>query len=105
MDISIDIIRELCNNRAMIWTGHIIRRLRERVITMDDVRNCLMTGDIIEQYPGDYPYPSCLISGKTVSGKALHIVAGIGQGRLWCITAYFPSEEKWNAGDVRRKER
>lgn len=39
-------------------------------------KNGIATGEIIEDYPEDYPNPSCLIFGYNVNGRILHIVAG-----------------------------
>jgi hypothetical protein len=38
-------------------------RLRERGIKRADVINCIQSGEIIEQYLDDMPFPSCLILG------------------------------------------
>jgi hypothetical protein len=54
-----------------------------------------MTGEIIEQYPNDYPYPSCLILGNKNTATPLHTVISCNGEKLWIITAYFPSSEKW----------
>lgn len=39
-------------------------------------KNGIATGEIIEDYPDDFPNPSCLIFGYNVNGQILHIVAG-----------------------------
>ena len=103
--ISIDNIRALCSARSIYWTDHILKRLRERGIRRDDIKNCIMTGKVIEEYTDDYPFPSCLILGYTADSKPLHIVVGVGDGLIWIITAYYPNPAEWN-GDfsVRRKE-
>jgi hypothetical protein len=62
---------------------------------MDDVLTALTNGEIIEQYPNDYPFPSCLVLGYIKAGKALHIVCGSNGTELWLITAYIPSLAKW----------
>ena len=69
-------IADLCNARALRWTGHILERIFRRGISTDDVKNVLINGKIIEQYPTDYPHPSCLILGHTTAGNALHVVCG-----------------------------
>lgn len=104
MEIDIDILKTLCNNRAIRWTTHIMERLQERGIDPSDVKNCIATGQIIEQYPNDCPYPSCLILGSAKDGRALHSVMGVGNGQLWLITAYYPDPEKWNSDFSDRKE-
>ena len=70
-------------------------RLRQRGIKAKDIRNCIMTGEIIEQYPDDFPFPSCLVFGYTVNGKVLHVVASDEGTGSRIITAYFPNNIKF----------
>ena len=105
MEISIDKLRELCNNNAIKWSTHILARLQERGIHPSDVKRCINTGHIIEQYPNDYPYPSCLVLGCTTNDSMLHVVIGVGEGRLWLITAYYPDSDRWEDDYSHRKER
>jgi hypothetical protein len=56
-----------------------------------------MTGEIIEQYKDDQPYPSCLVLGITAASKHIHVVCGTNGQALWIITVYYPSLEKWTA--------
>ena len=64
-----------------------------------------MTGEIIEQYPGDFPFPSCLVFGYSVENKIIHVVISEEgeSGRI--ITAYTPSTEKFECDLKTRKER
>jgi len=71
---------------------------------MEDVVNALTNGEIIEQYPSDYPFPSCLVLGYTKAGKALHIVCGSNGEELWLITAYIPSTADWTE-DFRQRRK
>lgn len=105
MNLDIDIIRELCKNRAIQWTTHVLARLQERGIEPSDVKQCITTGRIIEEYPDDYPFPSCLVLGESINGQVLHVVVGVGEGRLWLITAYYPDPQKWSDDFSTRKER
>ena len=63
-----------------------------------------MSGEIIEQYPEDFPFPSCLIYGYTEDNKILHVVMSDEGTRSRIITAYFPDKEKWTANFKTRKE-
>ena len=92
--ISIEELRKLCNDETIIMTSHILDMLRERNIRYGDIKDTIMLGEIIEQYPADYPFPSCLILG-IIKNSGLHVVAGIGEERIWIITAYRPSSDKW----------
>ena len=41
------------------------------VIRVDEVLQTLEAGEIIEEYPEDQPYASCLVLGRTVAGRPL----------------------------------
>ena len=104
MDIEITKLQKLCETGTIKWTAHVVARLQERGIKPSDIQSCIAAGHIIEQYPNDYPYPSCLVLGATVDGKVLHTVVGVGVGYLWLITAYYPDPLKWNDDFSTRKE-
>lgn len=102
--ITAEDIRLLAMERSNIrLTLHVLERCRQRKIGFEDIRNVLIHGEIIEQYPNDYPYPSCLELGLSISGKYLHVCCGIGNNKLWLITAYYPSEGEWNCDMKTRK--
>ena len=52
------------------------QKVEQRGIRLADVMACIQNGKIIEQYPDDYPFPSCLILGLSVNNKYLHTVIG-----------------------------
>ena len=58
-------IRQLCAERKIEWTLHAAKRLLQRGISSLDVEAVVNNGEIIEDYPDDTPYPSCLVMGKT----------------------------------------
>lgn len=88
--MNLDDLRFLCRRETMIVTTHCMDRMSKRDIELSEVMRAIMTGEVIEDYPDDYPYPSALISGN-----GLHVVAGVGDGRLWLITSYRPDPEQW----------
>ena len=94
-EININEIQQLCRDEAFRWTNHIHVRLQQRNIVIDDVVSTIINGEIIEQYPNDYPFPSCLLLGETIGKKPLHVVCGISSGELWMITAYHPNIDEW----------
>ena len=97
-----DII-SLCGKGSLRWTNHILARLFQRNIRLDDVRAALISGEIIERYPTDYPFPSCLVLGHTKAGRPLHVVCGTNKEELWLITAYIPGSNGWTEDFKRRK--
>jgi len=103
-DLTIDALQKLCNDQAILMTKHAVVRMRERDIALDDIKAAIRNGEIIAQYPDDYPYPSCLVLGHCTSSRHVHVVAGIAGTSLWIITAYFPDKTKWEADYKTRKE-
>ena len=98
-------LQKLLNVSSSIkWSKHCLERMQERDITIADVKYCLQTGEIIEDYPDDFPYPSCLIFGHTEENKVLHIVVGSDYSSLFFITAYFPDTNKFENDLKTRKE-
>ncbi len=93
--LDIEAIKRLCQNNALRWTQHVLIRLLQRNISTNDVINALLTGEIIERYPVDYPHPSCLVFGLSTNFNPLHVVCGITDSELWLITAYYPSPAEW----------
>ena len=86
------------------WAKHCLERMQERDIGINDVESCLQTGEIIEDYPDDFPHPSCLIFGYTAENKVLHIVVGSNGDTIFFITAYYPNTDKFETDLKTRKE-
>lgn len=99
---SIDQFRKLNKPDSMVMTQHSRKRLSERGIRIQDIINAVDTGEIIEEYPEDHPFPSCLILGQSET-KAIHVVASISDGMINLITAYIPDSERWEADWKTRK--
>lgn len=80
----------------LIYRQHAIQRMFERGILTVDVEAALANGRIIQSYPDDTPYPSCLWLGY--SGlKPLHIVFAdnLLDGERIIITVYEPDPAQW----------
>ena len=97
-------IRQLCAAHKIEWTIHVSKRLLQRNISTFEIETSINYGAIIEKYPDDYPYPSCLLMGKTVDNRILHIVCAVYDDKLWIITAYEPNLIEWEADYQTRKE-
>jgi hypothetical protein len=96
--LQIENIRSLCTDDTIVLTEHLLTRMRQRQIKLINIKHTIETGEIIEQYPTDYPFPSCLINGDNI-----HIVCSIGEGLLYIITAYRPSPERWEDENKKRR--
>lgn len=105
MLIDIARLRKYYADDMVFVTAHASERFRQRGIKTKDIRYAVQTGEIIEQYPDDYPYPNCLILGKTIDNCLIHIVMSDEGSASRIITAYFPNVEKWESDFKTRKVR
>ena len=103
--MQIGMIQMLCNQSKIKWSVHCLARMQERDISREDVKNCISKGEIIEDYPDDFPHPSCLVFGYTVNNKPIHVVVGNDEEYIYIITAYFPSTVKFEDDLKTRKGR
>lgn len=76
MAYSIEQFHTLNKPETIVVTQHSRKRFAERGIKLADVCEAINTGTIIEDYPNDFPYPSCLILGRSRE-MSLHICASL----------------------------
>lgn len=87
----------------IVMTSHANKQCIDRIINSSDILEVLRHGEIIEDYPNDYPYPSCLMLAYPEPCKPMHICCGVGEGKIYIITAYYPQTEKWEKDMKTRK--
>ena len=102
---TIEDFRRINKRENIIISLHGHLRLNERNISVDDVMNAIDNGEIIEQYPEDFPFPSCLILGITIHNQYIHVVVSMNENVIYLITAYLPNSDKWESDWKTRKER
>ena len=102
--LSIEDFRHINKAENMVITQHSRRRMAERGVALADVMSAIGNGEIIEQYPDDFPFPSCLILGKAKDSRQLHVVASVNENLIYLITAYYPDAERWEADMKTRKD-
>jgi hypothetical protein len=102
--MNLEKIRQLVNSSKIKWSTHCLERMQERDISIADIEQCILSGEIIEDYPDDFPYPSCLIFGYTINKKILHVIVGTDESLLYIITAYYPNMTKFMEDLKTRRE-
>jgi hypothetical protein len=87
-----------------VFRAHAIGRMFERDIAYGELFEALENAEVIEEYPNDHPYPSCLILGFTRLKKPIHVVFSLNrkEGVVVVITVYNPEKGKWT-DDYRRR--
>jgi hypothetical protein len=94
--LTIDEIHNKLNRGLIEVTSHMLLRFQQRNISYREINEAIISGEIIEDYPDDYPYPSCLICGFTNDKRILHVVVGLSNTKLWLVTAYQPEPARWS---------
>ena len=93
--ISVGWIRDRANKNEFQLTGHAHKERQEETIKAKEIRDALIKGEILENYPDDPRGPSCLVSGLS-GGRAIHVVCGRTKGDwLLVITVYISGPPKW----------
>ncbi len=95
MEIS-DLIAAIQAGRIRI-TDHADEEAHDDTLNYDEVLFSVIQGEIIEQYIGDRPFPSCLVYGCTFEGEPVHSVWAYNPQTRWAvlITVYRPDPERW----------
>jgi hypothetical protein len=96
-------IRDAVNAGRVLWKKHALERMLERGIGRNQVKNAILHGDIIENYPDDHPIPSLLLALN--QPEALHVVLAYDAASEQChiITAYRPDLTHFEVDLVTRR--
>lgn len=99
-----DIIDAIRNYRVRI-SDHAYEEAQADNLSFDQIFFSTFQGEIIEDYPTDRPFPSCLIYGNTFEGQPVHTVWAYNAKNHWgvLITVYRPDPQLWINWRVRRK--
>lgn len=78
-------------------TDHADEEAHDDELTLDQVEQSTLDGEIIEDYPTGKPYPSCLVLGPAEDGRPVHSVWAYNALTSWAvlITVYRPDPDRW----------
>jgi len=102
--MDINKLRETIQKNNFEWRKHTLIRLAERNISQDVVLEVILEGEVIEDYPKDRPFSSCLMF-KVVKGKPFHVVVGLDEQNQkgYIITTYEPTLDKFESDFKKRR--
>ena len=94
-------------NRKIVFTAHALNEMNaeDEMISISEVKEVVLSGDIIEDYHDDKRRHSCLMFGFPRTKRPVHAVCLPREEFLWIITAYIPKEGKWEKDFKTRKRR
>jgi len=101
--MTIEQIRTKIKAGQFEFSKHAVDQSILREISVQELRQAIANGEIIEDYPEDKYGPSCLIFGSTQAGRPLHIQCSYPSRPLVkIITLYEPDPAQWIDFQVRR---
>lgn len=99
-------LRRALETGAIEWQRHSLERMLARGISREDVFEVLSSGEVIEDYPTDTPFPSALLLGWR-RNEPLHVVVALDSVSLqgYIITVYHPDLEHFEPDFKTRRAR
>jgi hypothetical protein len=92
----IDELRKKIATDQFEFSKHAADQSILRRISIQDVREAIAGGEVIEDYPNDKYGPSCLIFGTTTQERPLHIQCSHpSRALVKIVTLYEPDPERW----------
>ncbi len=81
----------------LVFRAHTLRRMIERGISPEEIREALTDGEVIEEY-AEEPLPGRLVLAD-VGGRPLHVVAAedVDNDQTIVLTVYEPDPARWEA--------
>jgi len=103
--VDIESITEAIQHGRIRITDHADEEAQADHLSFDEIFISVFQGEIVEDYPNDKPYPSCLIYGDTFRKEPVHSVWAYNQNNQWAvlITVYRPDPKRWINWRTRRK--
>jgi hypothetical protein len=78
------------------FSKHAVNQGILRRTKVQEVREAVANGEIIEEYPEDKYWPSYLIYGKTAEGRPLHVrCSHPSRPLVKIVTLYKPDPARW----------
>lgn len=105
MGEKLEAIREAVFRYGFMMTAHADEEAREDNISLEDIREAIRNGEIIEDYPAHRRGPCCLIYARVSSGRNIHLVITTERIPPRVITVYEPKLPYWVTPKQRRRER
>jgi hypothetical protein len=85
------------------FSKHAVDQSIVRRISVQELREAMVMGELIEEYPDDKYSPSCLLLGYTQAHRPLHVQCSYpSRPLLKIITLYEPDPTLWIDFKVRR---
>jgi len=104
MDSLIVEIRRKFAEEQFEFSKHAVDQSILRQIRVQEIREAIANGQVIEDYPEDKYGPSCLICGLTQAQRPVHVQCSYpSRSLIKIITMYEPDSQGWNDDFTQRR--
>jgi hypothetical protein len=100
--VDIETIKTKVQNGKFVISTHADQEAADENIDIAEIRDALLSGELLEQYPDTGRGESCLILGFA-NDKPIHIVCGWHRDSVVIITVYIPKPPKFDDPRTRRR--
>ncbi len=97
-------IRQLVETNDYRLTRHGWDECRARQIRLQDVKDAIFAGQVIEEHIDDWGFHCYLVAGERFNGDVIHVACKIVEDILQINTVYYPHPHLWEK-DRKRKKR
>jgi hypothetical protein len=91
----LNLLRQAVRQQQIKISMHAAEEAVSDNITRFEIEEVLLAARLLEDYPDWWLGPSCLVYGRTKSGRDLHIVVSYSGIPVTIITVYEPQPPKW----------
>jgi hypothetical protein len=90
-------IRNAIRSERIRITDHADEEAQQDRLSYKEIFSSVVAGEIIEDYPEDKPYPSCLVYRCTFKDESVHSVWAYNKETKWAVlvTVYRPDPTRW----------
>lgn len=97
-------IQERVQTNKYRLTRHALEECRARQIRLQDVKDAVSNGKVIETHVDDWGFDCFLVAGERFNGDVIHVACKIVEDVLQINTVYYPHSHLWE-NDRKRKKR
>ncbi|AUB39674.1 Protein of unknown function DUF4258 [Nostoc flagelliforme CCNUN1] len=102
----IEEIRQKVADEKFEFSKHAVDQSILRQVQVQEIKEVIANGQVIEDYPNDKYGPSCLISGLTQTRRPIHVQCSYpSRSLVRIITLYQPDPQKWDEDFTQRRNR
>lgn len=101
--MSLKQLREFMQANEYRLTRHAWEESRMRQIRLQDIKEAIAIGKIIEEHVDDWGFDCYLIAGQRFNGDVIHVACKIVEGVLQINTVYHPHPHLWEKDSKRKK--